>query len=198
MLSVFSDGWKRLVSLIMSAVNPVTLFFVAAVEAIFFPLPPETLLIPLTLAKPRFGLLFALICTTGSLLGASVGYWLGRQGGRPLAVRLAGKEKVQLVERLFAKYGVWAVGIAGFTPVPYQVCVITSGIFVYPFKWFILISALTRGTRYSLIALLLMKYGRQMVDFINQYFELVTVGVVVILILAYFAYRRFHAWAKRV
>src|SRR3989338_4669918 len=115
------------------------LFAVAFMESSFFPIPPDLLLIPLVLLNPQLGLWYALVCTIGSVLGAVLGYYIGIKGGRPILIRLAGKEKTDKTARYFRKYGDWAIGIAAFTPIPYKVFTIAAGVFRHSMKNLVLI-----------------------------------------------------------
>src|SRR5690606_16596978 len=102
------------------ALHPASLFFLSFIEAIFFPIPPDVLLLPLSVLRPQMAPLFGVVATAGSVAGAAVGYLLGKWGGRPLLERVASPVRVRQVQDLFHRYDVWAIGIAGFTPIPYK------------------------------------------------------------------------------
>ena len=108
------------------------LFGVAFIESSFFPVPPDVLVIALLLtpdAPSPFWV--ATVCTVGSVLGAGFGWIVGAYGGYPLMHRLFKEEKVRAVERLYNRYGVYTIFIAAFTPIPYKVFTIASGVFRY-------------------------------------------------------------------
>lgn len=169
--------------------TPLHLFGVSFIEAIFFPVPPDVMLIPLVLLRPSEGLFFALLATVGSVLGAAVGYSIGLKGGRPVLRRFASTERINQIESLLGRYDAWATAVAAFTPIPYKVFAIAAGVFSLDLKRFLMISLLSRGARFGLIALLLMRFGPDMKDFIEANFELLTLGIAGIVVLLYIALR---------
>lgn len=173
--------------------TPFNLFWVAFVEAVFFPIPPDVVLIPLVLLHPSGGLFFALLATVASVLGAVVGYGVGYKGGRPVLRRFASKQRIEQIESLLGKYDVWATAVAAFTPIPYKVFAISAGVFSLNLKRFVIISLLCRGARFGLIALLLMRFGPDMKDFIEAHFEWLTVGVTGAAVMVYALFR----WLRR-
>ncbi|MGI6037100.1 MAG: YqaA family protein [Limnochordia bacterium] len=179
-----------LVDSLLLAVNPVSLFVVAFIESIFFPVPPDTLLLPLVLLRPQGAGLWALICTGGSVTGAMIGYGIGRWGGQPLLKRYVRRELVEQVYRLFKKYQVWAIGIAGFTPIPYKVFTIGAGAFDMNFRLFVLVSLISRGLRFFLASFFVALYGEPMLQLMVDYFELFTVALAVVAIFFYLILRR--------
>lgn len=128
------------------------LLLLAFAESSFFPIPPDVLLIALCFAKPSSSFWFATICSIGSVLGGAFGYFIGLKGGRPLLIKFFKEEKVGVVDKYFKKYGVWAVVIAGFTPIPYKVFTIASGAFVMDFKKFFIASITSRSARFFIVA----------------------------------------------
>ncbi len=136
------------------------LFGIAFIESSFFPIPPDVFLIGLLLtssAPPPW--LTALVCTVGSVLGAGFGWLIGALGGYPLLHRLFKEEKVQAVERLYRRYGVYAIFIAAFTPIPYKVFTIASGALRYSIWTMMLVSVFGRGARFFAVAYLVSWYG---------------------------------------
>lgn len=165
--------------------TPWNLFWVAFVEAVFFPIPPDVVLIPLVLLRPSGGLLFALLATAASVLGAVVGYGIGYKGGRPVLRRFASKQRINQIESLLDRYDAWATAVAAFTPIPYKVFAISAGVFSLNLKRFVMVSLLCRGARFGLIALLLMRFGPDMKDFIEAHFEWLTLGIAGAALLVY-------------
>lgn len=161
------------------------LFVVAFAESSFFPIPPDVLLIPLVLASPKLALWYALVSSCASVLGGVFGYFIGMRAGRKILLRLTSREKIARVEQLFRRWGGWAVGVAAFTPIPYKVFTIAGGLFRVDGKAFILASALGRGGRFFLEAVLVQRYGRPALAFMSRNFELLTVGIVAAVILGY-------------
>ena len=107
--------------------GPIALFAIAFAESSFFPIPPDVLLIALSLAVPEKAIFYAVICSIGSLLGGIFGYMIGKKGGRPILLKLFSVEKIETAAALYRKYDVWAVGIAGFHAHPVQIIYYFSG-----------------------------------------------------------------------
>ena len=152
------------------------------IESFFLVPPPDFLLIAMDLANPKNALFYALVCTIASALGGGVGYSIGYWGGRPAfnwMFRKGGKEKFEAVEKLYQKHGVVAVLLAAFTPIPYKVFTIASGILNMNFWKFMLASFVGRGTRFFIVSIVLMLFG----EAIKQYIELVIIAVTIIIIL---------------
>jgi membrane protein YqaA with SNARE-associated domain len=182
------------------------LFLLAFAEASFFPIPPDALLIGLCMGAYRKWYRFAVICSVGSILGGILGYLIGHYafeliGGKmiDLTASLAGTDSNELLNQ--ARYwfnekelwgmrvGPWAVGIAGFTPIPYKVFTIAAGFFEMTFIPFLVASAISRSLRFfvvaGLIGLLYKRYGDRIKQFIDKYFNLLAVAFVVLLILGF-------------
>ncbi|HEX9780835.1 MAG TPA: VTT domain-containing protein [bacterium] len=162
--------------------GPAALFTLAAAEASVFPLPPDILLIALGLSHPEGVWWFAAICTLGSTAGGAAGYGIGRFGGRPLLDRWVSAPAIVTTERLFQRYDVWAVGIAGFTPIPYKVFTIAGGVFRIDFWRFLGVSFVSRGGRFFLVGGAVALFGERARPVLEEYFELITVAFAVLLI----------------
>ena len=143
------------------------LFFVSVIESFIFPLPPDLLIIPMTIAKMNNWFKIALIATSGSVLGACMGYLIGyvffNEIGIPI-FELYGVDNVTFLKDKVAQGGgiiAWSIflAIAAFTPIPFKLLTITSGFVHFNFFYFIIISFLARGSRFFLIALLIGKFG---------------------------------------
>lgn len=144
------------------------LLILAFAESSFFPLAPDFLLIPLSLARPEKALIFALLCTLASVAGARFGYFLGQTIGHPLLRRLASRAMLQRVEDAFDRYGGWAVLIAALIPLPYKIFTIASGCFSLSVPRFLLAALVGRGVRFFLEAALVIIMGEQAVVFIRD------------------------------
>ena len=106
------------------------LFLLAFSESSFFPIPPDVLLIALCLGRPKKSFYYAFICSLGSVLGGMFGYLIGYKFydlATPILDFYGLNNKVDMVSELYQQYAGWAVGIAGFTPIPYKVFTITAG-----------------------------------------------------------------------
>ena len=157
-------------------------------ESIFFPLPPDPLLIGMSFAHPRLALLFAAITTVASVAGAVTGRWLGMRYGRPILDRFVSADKVDRVEGLFNRYGVWAIVIAAITPIPYKVFALSAGVLNMPLTPFVIASLVGRGARFFLIGALIFLFGEAIQDFLEHRFELVMIaaGIGTVVCLALF------------
>ncbi|MEJ2230081.1 MAG: DedA family protein [Nitrospirales bacterium] len=120
------------------------LFCLAFAESSFFPLPPDVLVIALTLGSPSQGWWYATVATMGSVLGGAFGYGIGWFGGRPLLLRFMGQARMDLVHQYFQRYEAWAILIAGFTPIPYKIFTIGAGAFYVDFRTFMVASVISR------------------------------------------------------
>jgi len=165
------------------------LFLLAFAESSFFPIPPDVLLMALTLGQPDFGMYYAAVTTAGSVLGGMFGYAIGWTGGRPLLRRFMGEGRVNLIHQAFARYEGWAILIAGFTPIPYKVFTIGAGSFYVNFRVFVLASAVSRGARFFLVAGAIQLLGPWMKELIEQYFNLFTILFVILLALGFLVVR---------
>jgi membrane protein YqaA with SNARE-associated domain len=180
-LYAWMEAWAQ------SPYGGVALFVLAFFESSFFPLPPDALMIPLAVANVRFALGFAAITTAGSLLGAMLGYYIGLKGGRPLLNRFFSEDKVLFVEHQYQKRDVWAVAIAGFTPIPYKIFAIGAGAFHLNFLRFMLASLVGRAGRFFLVGLLITIFGEPIQAAIDDYLDVLALGFVVLLVVGFFA-----------
>jgi len=181
----------------------VGLVLLAFCESIFFPVPPDFVLLPMALVKPRLSLWYAFLATSASVAGALAGYAIGRKAGRPLVDKYFSRDKISRIEVLFSKYGGWAVGIAAFTPIPFKLFTLTGGIFRVGFGPFLIASAIGRGARFFLEGALVYFLGEGAIAFLGRNFEVVTIGLTaIVLALAWLGNRyglwgRVRAWARR-
>ena len=107
-----------------------------------------------------------------------------------MAGRLKRKDKIEKAHNLFNKYGWLTVFIGGFTPLPYKLVTISSGVFYIDLKKFVTASVISRGLRFFAEAILIMLYGQAILDFFDRNFNLITIVVVILLIIGYWAYRK--------
>ncbi len=159
------------------------LFIVAFVESSVFPIPPDIVLISLGLINPNLSLLYALISTIGSVLGGVAGYYIGLKGGRRAAERLFSKKVLDKVDNYFKEYGSWAVLIAAFSPIPYKVFTIASGIAKLDLKKFIIASIIGRGARFVSEGIVIMFFGKELLDFALANFELLSIIISVAIVI---------------
>ena len=154
------------------------LFAISFMEASFFPIPPDALLIPMALAQPRKAWRFALIATTGSVLGGALGYYIGYalldKLAQPLINFYHYHAAFAAFQAKFAQYGVWVILIKGLTPIPYKIVTIAAGAAAFNFPLFMGASIITRGARFFLEAALLRVFGDPARVFIEERLGLVT------------------------
>lgn len=166
------------------------LMVLAFIESSFFPIPPDVLLLPMSIAVPSRSLFYALLCTLASVAGAYLGYVLGRLIGQPLLYRFASPVTVGRVENMFERYGMWAIVIAGLTPIPYKVFTIAAGCFSMNVPRFLSASLIGRGMRFFLEALFVIAFGQEAMKFISANFSWITVVVAAAIIFVWWLYQR--------
>jgi membrane protein YqaA with SNARE-associated domain len=137
------------------------------------------------MANPPMSLWYAVLCSLGSVFGGIFGYGLGRIGGRPLLERWVSDERIQLVQRHYQRWDVWAVAVAGFTPIPYKVFTISAGVFLLDFIRFVIASILSRSARFFLVAGLFYFFGPTINQFISRYFNILSILFIVLLVLGF-------------
>jgi membrane protein YqaA with SNARE-associated domain len=167
------------------------LAFNAFIEAIFFPIPPDVLLIALCATNPENAFLYALVATLFSTLGGVAGYYVGFWGGKPLAEKFFGKEKVNKVHRLYEAYESLIILLAGFTPIPYKVFTITSGVLFASLRKLIIYSLIGRGLRFFAEGALFYFYGAQIKSFVTHNLNIVFTALGAVVLVLFLAYRRY-------
>jgi membrane protein YqaA with SNARE-associated domain len=154
------------------------LALIAFAEASFFPIPPDALLIPMALGRPRRAWQFAAICTVASVAGGALGYLIGfavfDQVAQPILKLYGYGVAYAAFQAKFQEYGLWIILIKGLTPIPYKIVTIAAGAARFDFVTFMLASAVTRGVRFFLVATLLHFFGDPVRQFIEKRLTLVT------------------------
>ena len=163
-----------------------TLFIIAFVESSFFPIPPDVFLIAMCIAAPTRAFKYAAICAAGSVLGGMLGYGLGfwfmESLGQQIISWYGLEHKYLSVQDLYQKYDAWAVGTAGFTPLPYKLFTITAGAFEINFITFVVASLISRSARFFLVAAFIWKFGAPVKGFIDRYFNIISIVFMILLI----------------
>ncbi len=158
---------------------PWFLAFISFVESSFFPIPPDIILIPMIIAKRTKAFIYASICTISSVIGGLFGYLIGFIFFNSIGIILVNfygmSEYIENLKEYYNNYGVWFVLVAGFTPVPFKIITIASGLFQLNLFIFILCSFVARGLRFYLISGLLYLYGEAIKYFIEKYFNYLTI-----------------------
>ena len=167
---------------------------IAFAESSFFPLPPDLILVPMSLARPKRAWFYAGLCTIASVAGGVLGYIIGsalyESVGKWVIHFYGYDEKALVLRACYDKYGWLIILLKGLTPIPYKLVTITSGFAGYNIWLFILCSMIARGGRFFVLAVLLNRYG----DFIRAELEKrlttwVVVGAIVLVAGFYIAYR---------
>ena len=161
------------------------------VESSFFPIPPDVLLIAMVVAVPSIWLRSALVCSVASVLGGMLGYLIGWQFMDLIGMRIVDlyhfQPQFEKIGAMYDEHQAWAVGAAGFTPLPYKVFTIAAGAFKIDFPTFVFVSAASRSARFFLVAALIYKFGPAVKALIEKYFNLFTIGFFVLLVLGFIA-----------
>lgn len=171
-----------------SPYGTVALAAIAFAESSFFPIPPDVLLIALGVAQPGRAYFYALVSTLSSVVGGMLGYligWLLWEGVNQLFFRYVPgftPEVFARVQGYYDAYGFLAVMIAGFTPIPYKVFTIASGVFAMNFPLFVLASTISRGLRFFIEGGLIARYGAKMREILERNFNLMTILFVILLV----------------
>jgi len=159
---------------------------ISFVESSVFPIPPDTLLIPMVLSERAKAWWYAFVCTVASVLGAMLGYAIGAflydAVAQPILDFYGYGEKFDAFAARYNEWGAWAVLIAGLTPFPFKVITIASGATKLSFAVFIIASIVARGIRFFAVASLIYYFGPPVREFIEKRLGLVfTVSLAVLI-----------------
>jgi len=173
----------------------IALFILAFAESSFFPIPPDALLIALVLGARTKAFKFATNCTIASVTGALFGYVIGHFLWWTPSDEFTGlanfffanipsftPELFYKIKNMYDSYDFWIVFTAGFTPIPYKVITVSAGAFNISLPMFIIASVISRGARFFLVAFLIWKFGPQIKNFIDKYFNLLAIAFTLLLI----------------
>ena len=176
--------------------HPQAIFLLGAVsfiEASFFPIPPDVMLIPMVLMNPSRAWLFALVATAFSVLGGIFGYIIGTFSyehiAEPLLYSLGKEAEMVNFSNKYNEIGFWAVITAGISPIPYKVVTIMSGATNLNFAVFLGASMASRGVRFFVVAGLLHFYGHEIRDFIERYLNWVFMLFVLLLVVGFIGFK---------
>ena len=184
---------KRLYNKTMAlAAHPQAIYFLAIVsfiEASFFPIPPDVMLIPMVLMNPSRAWFFALIATVFSVLGGVFGYIIGafayEQFAEPILFALGKEAEMLNFSNKYNEIGLWAVITAGISPIPFKVITIMSGATNLNFAVFVGASLFSRAVRFFIVAGLLNFYGHGIKDFIERYLNWVFMLLIILLLFGF-------------
>jgi membrane protein YqaA with SNARE-associated domain len=172
-----------------------SLGIISFTEAIFFPIPPDILLIPLCLGNQKKWLRFFTICSVLSIIGGMVGYFIGQQiwweaDGEFSSIALwffdfipgFSESIFYSIKTKYEIYDFWIIFTAGFTPIPFKIFTISAGAFNVSFTMFIIASAISRSLRFFIVSLLIFIFGEPVKDLIDKYFNLLSVIFTILLV----------------
>ncbi len=194
---MFKEFYNKSIKLAAHKSSKVILGFISFIESFIFPIPPDVIIIPMTIAKKNDWFKIFLIATLGSVLGACLGYFIGLVFFNEIGIKifeLYGVDNASFLKDKVSSQGgtiAWMtlLAIAGFTPVPFKLLTITSGFVHFNFFYFIITAFLTRGLRFFIISFLIGNFGPAMKKIIEK--KLVTISIIfsiIIILLAYIVY----------
>ncbi len=160
---MFNGLYRSTLALASSPRAPLALAAISFAESSFFPLPPDLLLVPMALAQPRRAWFYALIATLASVAGGLLGYAIGAllydTLGQWLIHAYGYGARMDTLRAAYDRWGWLVILVKGLTPIPYKLVTIVSGLLGYNLVLFVLLSLLTRGARFFLLAGLLNRFG---------------------------------------
>ena len=164
---------------------PYALFGIAFIESSFFPIPPDVLLIAMVVAQRKKWLLNATICTAGSVLGALLGYFIGRvlfeTAGKLIVDTYHLEAVVAMIGKKYQENAFLTIFTAAFTPIPYKAITITAGLFRISLPVLIIASIIGRAGRFFLVAGALRIFGERIQNSIEKYFDIFSIVFVILL-----------------
>ena len=195
---MFKELYNKTIKLAGHKSSKLILGIISFIESFIFPIPPDVLIIPMTIAKKNDWVKIAFVATTGSVLGALLGYLIGFVFFNEIGIKifeLYGVDNTSFLKEKFSSEGgviAWMtlLAIAGFTPVPFKLLTITSGFVGFNIFYFLIVSAITRGTRFFLISFLIGQFGSAMKEIIEK--KLIKVSIVIsiiIIVVAFLVYK---------
>ena len=191
---MFKELYFKTINLAGHKNSKIFLGIMSFIESFVFPIPPDVLIIPMTIAKKQDWIKIALIATIGSVLGACLGYFIGYVFFNEIGIKifeLYGVDNASFLKDKMSSDGgtiAWMtlLTIAGFSPIPFKLLTITSGFVHFNFFYFIIVSLLTRGLRFFLIAFLIGNFGSAVKKIIEK--KLLKFSIILSIVLIVFSY----------
>ena len=191
-MQVFEPVYRAVIRFSGRKDAPYYLSLLSFAESFILPFPPpDVMLAPMAIARPRQALRFAALTLFFSVLGGLVGYLIGAflfDLAEPLIIDWGYQPRLETVIEWFREWGFWAVLVAGFSPVPYKIFTIGAGLLHLAVIPFMLASIIGRGARFFLVAWCLAKFGPAIESRLMRYIETIGWVVVAALILAIVIY----------
>ena len=194
---MFKELYLKSIKLAGHKRSKIFLSFFSFIESFIFPIPPDVFIIPMTIAKRNEWIRIALIATVSSVLGACLGYFIGYVFFNEIGIKIFefyGVDPSFWKNKVSSDGGVIAwmtlLAIAGFSPVPFKLLTISSGFIHFNIAYFVIISFLTRGSRFFLIAFLIGNFGPAMKLLIEKkLLKISIIASIILIIFAYFVYK---------
>ena len=191
-MRIFSKLYDRVMVWSRHRYAPWYLGGLSFAESSFFPIPPDVMLAPMSMAKPQKAWYYAALTTATSVLGGLLGYFIGHFAFELIAplVTEGGRYAVPFAaaEQWFDEWGVWAIFIAGFSPIPYKIFTISAGVLHMALIPFLIASAVGRGARFFIVAALMAWGGERMEATLRQYVDRLGWIMLVLIILVVLLY----------
>ncbi|TCP94879.1 membrane protein YqaA with SNARE-associated domain [Cricetibacter osteomyelitidis] len=168
------------------------LSFVSFIEAIFFPIPPDVMLIPMSMTKPQNAVKYAIYCAVASAIGGMIGYALGYYAFdwvQHYVTQWGYQHHLDTAMSWFEQWGILIVFVAGFSPIPYKVFTICAGVMQMAFLPFVLTAFISRAIRFLLVAKLSAWGGKRFEAKLRKYIEIIGWAVVVLAVIVYLIFR---------
>ncbi len=190
---MFKELYLKSIKLAGHKHSKIFLGFISFIESFVFPIPPDVLIIPMTIAKRHEWIKIALMATIGSVLGACLGYFIGYVFFNEVGLKIFefyGVDPTFWKSKISSEGGVIAwitlLAIAGFSPVPFKLLTISSGFVQFNLAYFIIVALITRGSRFFLISFLIGNFGPTMKLLIEK--KLLKVSIIASIIIIIFAF----------
>ncbi len=191
---MFKELYFKTINLAGHRNSKIFLGIMSFIESFVFPIPPDVLIIPMTIAKKQDWIKIALIATIGSVLGACLGYFIGYVFFNEVGIKifeLYGVDNTSFLEDKMSSGGgtiawITLLAIAGFSPIPFKLLTITSGFIHFNLFYFIIVSLITRGSRFFLISFLIGNFGLAMKKIIER--KLLKFSIILSIVLIIFSY----------
>ncbi len=185
-MKLFSPLYARAMVWSRHPKAPFYLGMLSFFESIFFPVPPDVMLAPMSMAQPKRAWWFALITTLASVLGGVIGYLIGYYAVDAILPWLQDSSYWPAYETAvawFKKYGFWAIFLAGFSPIPYKVFTIAGGAMAMALPPFVLASLIGRGLRFFIVAALLAWGGAKAEAMLHRYVDRLGWATVILVVI---------------
>jgi membrane protein YqaA with SNARE-associated domain len=193
-MRLFSSLYSRTLAWSRHPHAPRYLAGLSFAESSFFPIPPDVMLAPMSLATPKRAWYFAALTTLASVLGGLLGYLIGLFAFdfiQPFLHEWGYWQAYERAQAWFDEWGFWAIFLAGFSPIPYKIFTISAGVISMALLPFLLASAIGRGARFFLVAGLMAWGGERMEQALHRYVDLLG-WLMVLLFAVVFVYFKSH------